>query len=282
MQTFDNDQLHYIAKGKVHQDILRNEINDALNDNAFNDNYIISSLPGLGKTYETMTAIKSLETQPLIIEGSSGIFAFVLDITTAAFIAGGKRQVVILDDCDVIFEDKNLNIAKKMFDGTRKLVYGKSANSLRALCSELQWEAVQHFKTDERAGFQVPLDNFTFITLTNRELATINEVENAKPGSKAHSRQVDLHAIRRRTKVKHINMEQEELWGYVANVVLNEHICENFKPKISIAEKEQILSWCFANWASVTERNLSLIEKMTKDMVKYPTSYLNIWKSEYL
>ena len=63
-------------------------------------------------------------------------------------------------------------------------------------------------------------------------------------------------------------MNSNELWGYVANIVLNHLICEKFMPNISNALKEQILIWAFTNWDKVTERNLSLVEKMTKDIVQ--------------
>ena len=67
----------------------------------------------------------------------------------------------------------------------------------------------------------------------------------------------------------------------MANIVLNEKICEKFKPAISIEEKIQLLEWLHARWDRVTERNLSLVEKLTKDMVRYPTAYKDIW-NKYL
>ena len=109
-----------------------------------------------------------------------------------------------------------------------------------------------------------------------------NEVENMDPTSGAAGKATDLYAIRRRTETKEIEMDSNELWGYVANVVLNGKICEKFMPKINAGYKNQILDWCFKNWDNVTERNLSLIEKMTKDIVRYPSDYLDIWNSNYL
>lgn len=282
MQTFDQDQLHYIAKGQIHQQVLRSQIQTALSNNPFKENFIISSLPGMGKSYETESAIMSLQTKPLVIQGSSGIFAFIIDVATAVYLSNGQHIVIVLDDCDVLFEDKNINIAKKMFDQTRKLIYGKAAKGLKSFCTDLQWAAVESFCSPDRAGFQVPLNNVTFIILTNRSLPTVNEVEATEAGSNKESKLTDLYAIRRRTQYKEISMNDDELWGYVANVVLNEKICEKFLPSITEQQKYQILTWCFNNWTNVTERNLSLIEKMTKDIVRYPTNYLDIWKSEYL
>ena len=77
-------------------------------------------------------------------------------------------------------------------------------------------------------------------------------------------------------------MDNKTLWGYVANVVLNEQICEKFKPQITLQEKQQVLTWLWPVWDKVVERNLSLVEKMTKDMVRYPSNYIDIWTNKYL
>ena len=51
IQHFDQDQLHYISKGAIHHQTLINRIDEALFNNPFNSNFVISSLPGLGKSY---------------------------------------------------------------------------------------------------------------------------------------------------------------------------------------------------------------------------------------
>ena len=69
-----------------------------------------------------------------------------------------------------------------------------------------------------------------------------------------------------------------ELWGYVADVVLNDKICEKFMPNIGLDHKHQILQWLYSKWTNgLTEKNLSIVEKMTKDIVLYPQDYLDIW-----
>lgn len=282
MQVFTQDQLHFIAKGKTKQDILKSTIHEALFNNQFNSNVVISSKPGLGKSFETEMALTTLSYAPLVFKGSANIAAFTIDVATAIYLANGKHLTIILDDCDMLFEDKNLNTAKKMFDDTRALKYNKNFRSLRGLCTDLQFEALESFSSPDKAGFSVPLNNATFLILTNRHFPTINEVEAAEAGSSKESKFTDLHAIRRRTEGETIEMDNNTLWGYVANVVLNEKICEKFKPQISQQEKEQILIWLFPIWDKVTERNLSLIEKMTKDMVRYPTNYIDIWTNKYV
>jgi len=283
MQVFDNDQLHLINKGQMHQSVLRNQISEALNNNPFNENYILSSLPGMGKSHETEQAIKCMTDAPLLIEGNAGMIALTVDIATHLYLSGGRRSTVVLDDCDVLFEDKNVNTTKKMFDQSRVLKYGKNwRRGFAGMTTELQWQALESFARDDRAGLEIPTDNITFLVLTNRYLHTINDVEGLDAGTKRHSVATDLHAIRRRVEYKSIEMTELELWGYVANVVINEQICEKFKPNISGAEKDQMMEWAYNRWDRVTERNLSLAEKMTKDMVRFPKNYKDIWAQNYL
>jgi hypothetical protein len=282
MQVFNKDQLHYIAKGQVHRITLRTQINEALNHNPFRENYVISSMPGLGKSFEMERALSTLSNPPLMFPGTASMPSFIIDVTTAVYLAKGQHLTVVLDDCDVIFEDANVNIAKKMFDDARILRYGKVAKGLYKFCTDLQIEAIESFIQPDSAGFTVPLNNVTFITLTNRHLPTVNEVDSMDPASAKHSKAKDLYAIRRRTEYKEIGMDNLELWGYVADVILNEKICEKFVPNITQGHKEQIATWMFTNWDKVTERNLSLAEKMTKDMVRYPNDYLDIWTTNYI
>jgi len=285
-QAFDQDQLHAIAKGKTKHDILKNTINEALFNNPFNSNFLLSSPPGLAKSYETEQALTRLQAQnthsePVIIQGSAGMTAFTIDIATAVYVSGGRPVTVVLDDCDMLFEDKNLNTTKKMFDDTRALKYNKNFRALRSLCTDLQFEALESFSSPDRAGFSVPLKTVTFLILTNRYFPTINDVESQEGGTRKEAKYTDLHAIRRRTEGETITMDTDTLWGYVANIVLNAKICEKFNPVVTPQEKIQILEWLHARWDRVTERNLSLVEKMTKDMVRYPAGYKDIW-TKYL
>ena len=266
----------------MHQTVLRSQINEALFNNPFNENYIISSLPGMGKSYETQAAIATMQNPPLLVEGSSSPTAFMIDYATAKYLSKGSRLTVVQDDCDMMFEDKNINTTKKMFDSTRAFKYNKNWRLLSSMCTDLQMEALASFSSDDKAGLSIPTDDTTFIILTNRYLHTVNDVNNLEEGSKKHSLATDLYSIRRRVEYKAIEMNDLELWGYVANVVLNEKICEKFNSNITDPEKHQMLTWMFSNWNKVTERNLSLAEKMTKDMIRYPQMYLNIWEQNYL
>jgi len=285
VQIFNKDQLHMISKGSIHRQTLRSQIDEALNNNQFKDNFIISSLPGLGKTYEMEQALTKMTSSPLLFNGDNGMFGYMIDIATAIFLNGGPQNplTVVNDDCDVLFDDKNINTTKKIFDNTRVLRYGKNYKSLKGLCSDTQWEAILSFADDNRAGLDIDVSNITFITLTNMHLNTVDEVEAQEDGSAKYNKYNARYSIRRRTEYKEIEMPMMELWGYVADVVLNEKICEKFMPNIAQANKEQILQWLHTKWDNgLTERNLSIVEKMTKQIVRYPNDYLDIWEQEYV
>ena len=285
IQVFDTDEHHHIKKGNVHRQTLRTQIDEALNNNQFKDNFIISSLPGLGKTYEMTESLKTVSGDPLVFTGDNGIFGYMIDLATAIYLNGGPQNslTVINDDCDVLFEDKNINTTKKMFDDTRVFKYGKNYKSIKPLCSDVQWEAILSFANEAKAGLEIDVSNVTFITLTNMHLNTVDEVDAQEDGSTKYSRYNARYAIRRRTQYKEIDMPIMELWGYVADVVLKEKICEKFMPAITDAHKIQILQFLQTHWKSgITERNLSIVEKMTKDIVRYPDNYKDIWKQEYV
>jgi len=284
MQKFTLDEQHLIKKGGTRQIQLVDLIDTALNDNQFNDNFIIGTIPGVGKTYTMSQALKTLPKDkiPLLIEGSAGLTMFTIEVATAVYLSGGKPIVVVLDDCDVLFEDKSLNTAKKMFDDTRELKYNKMAKGLKHFCSELQWEAIESFSSEESAGFSVDLSNVTFIILSNRQLADANLADEQKEGTPQYARFMDQYAIRRRTQYEHMNMTNEELWGYAAHITLNGNICEVLYPEITLEEKHDMLHFCRANWSNMTERNLSIIEKMTKILVRYPDTARDMWINKFV
>lgn len=278
-QVFTIDQVNLINKGAFHHNKLKNLVRAGMTSN---ENTIISSTPGLGKSYETEEFMKTMNNKPLFFSGTPSMPAFIVDIATAVYLSNNQPLFVVLDDCDLLFLDVNTNTTKKMFDQTKKLKYNKVTTGLKAFCNELQWEAIQHFTKPDRAGFEVPLDNVTVLILTNKHLPTINEVNALDTGSKRYSVQTDLHAIRRRVDYQEIGMNDDELWGYVAHITLNSNICQKILPNIQQSQIEQLLIWCRYNWANVTERNLSLIEKLTKEIKNYPNNYLDMWNINYV
>jgi len=285
-QIFDSEQMNKINKGKSMHLLLTQVIDEALNKNTFHENFCISSPPGMAKSYEANRAMNLLKDKPILFEGAASFPGFVIEFATAVYLhelSGNKNNLpVVLDDCDVLFEPKNANATKKMFDDSRKLSYTKLTTTLKSMCTDLQWEALQHYSNDEQVGFRIPTHNVTFLIITNRHLHTHNQVERLQEGESAHTKATELHAIRRRVNYEDINMDKDDLWGYIANVVWNKKICEQYIPKITRKQKLEILNWCELKWDKVTERNLSLVEKMTKDMVRFPKTYKDVWNNRYL
>lgn len=289
-QQFDSDQQAKIQKGASMHTMLVSSIHEALFNNTFNENFCISSAPGMAKTFEMQLAIKQLADKPLIFEGAASYAGFIIEFATAVYLhimqakeTGNTDPLrVVLDDCDVLFDKDNANATKKMFDSTKALIYTKPARNLMSMCTPLQKEALEYFSSPDKVGFRVPTDNVVFLIITNRHLHTHSEVARLQEGEAQHTKATELHAIRRRLNYEEINMQKQDIWGYVANIVLNNTICEKFMPDITEAQKMQILNWCELKWNKVTERNLSLIEKLTKDMVRFPDTYKDVWNNRYL
>jgi hypothetical protein len=240
----------------------------------------------MAKTYETQRALSNCTDIPLVFEGTASFPAFAIEFATAVYLheqSGNKNKLrVVLDDCDVLFEAKHTNATKKMFDQSRCLQYTKMVQQLKSMCTDLQWEAICRFSSEERVGFSVPTDNVTFLINTNRHLHTHNQVERLEEGSPLHTKATELHAIRRRVEYEEINLSKDDIWGYIANVVWNNTICEKHMPNITKEQKMEILEWCEKKWNKVTERNLSLVEKMTRDIVRFPDTYKDVWANRYL
>ena len=282
IQQFTSDQLHLINKGSTHRALLKGLIKEALAPTQFKENYIISSLPGLGKSYEMEQALKVAKNPPIVFNGATSFYTYFIDICTAKYLAKGQPMTVVNDDCDILFDDKTINVTKKMFDSAQVLKYGRNYTSLKGLCSEVQWEAIQHFADPNRAGIDLDVSDVTFVILTNMHLHDVDEVEAQEQGSPKYQKYNARYAIRRRGAYEEIEMPVKELWGYVADVVLNEKICEKFMPNTPLALKHQLLEWCYNKWdGNITERNLSVVEKMTKDVVRFPNNYLDIWEKKY-
>lgn len=280
-QTFNSKQIHYMNNGSTTQLELEDKVNEAFNHNIFNDNFIIASMPGLGKTHTMLTHYDP--DKHILIEGNSSPAEFFVKIATAVYLAQGVHITIILDDCDILFSEQFANTTKKMFDGTNALKYNKARKGLKSFCNDIQWEAIncEDFTDDMSVGFSVPLDNVTFIILSNRLLPTDNQVNALEEGTKKHTVATDLLAIRGRTEYGVIDMTRDDLWGYIAHIILTTDICEVVNPDITQADKEQICLWFWTNWRNVTERNLRLVEKLVKDMVRFPNNYLDIWDKRY-
>ena len=279
-------EIGYIEQGKREYDFFKADVEDALLNNTFSEHYILSSAPGYSKTYTTNQVAKQNDIPLIKFEGSLGLFAFCADVATVLMNAPDDDSKIhcLFDDCDSLFaKGDNLNTLKGMFDADRNVLkYGKQLGGQYNQLDDTQKEAIDNFRTDGKSGFEIPTDRLVFITLTNKWFPTSHDVENASDSKKDYYG--GLAAIRRRTQFKEVTFETGVDWGYCAHILLNSTLAEQWHPNITEDEKIEILRFTSPtnNWNKMTERNLSVFDKMVKDMVRFPDNYYDRWISQYI
>ncbi len=279
-------EIFYIEEGRKHYKFFKADVEDALCHNQFGDHYVFSSKPGTSKTWTTTEVAESLGISLLKFEGSLGLFSFCADVATTLLRApqDDSKIYCIFDDCDSLFsKGDNLNTIKGMFDQDRRsLTYRKQLNAQYAALDDVQKAAIDHFREEGRSGFNIPTDRFVFIILSNRSFPGSDEVESATDSQKDAKN--DLYAIRRRVQYKQLDLPNGIDWGYCAHIFINYKLAEKWMPEITEEQKIEILKFTSPtnNWSRIADRNLSLFDKMVKDMVRFPDNYYDRWISQYL
>jgi hypothetical protein len=280
------EEFFYLEEGKKKHAFFEADIEDALTNNVFGDHYIISSLPGTGKTETVKRKCQALNINMIKFEGSQGLFAFCADVATVLLNApqDDSKIYCLFDDNDSLFEKgDNLNTMKGLFDkGRNVLAYRRQLGSQYDRLDDTQKAAIDHFREDGRGGFSIPTDRFVFITLSNKPFPTTTECEKATESKREYYN--GLNAIRRRVQFVEMNFNSGVDWGYCAHVLLTSNLVERFYPEITDEEKLEILKFTSPtnNWNKLTERNLSVFEKMAKDMVRFSDNYYDRWITQYL
>ena len=293
-EQWGTDLARYIDDGASKYDFFVKDVEEAFTNNPFEQHYYFYSDPGYSKTFTTQATCNKFGIEAVKFDGSLGVFAFAADLAYTLIRApkDGSKIKAVFDDCDSIFERGDpINTVKGMFDPNRHtLSYGKAlTGAILSTLDEDQLEAIMSFKVPGKSGFTIPTDRFTFITLSNRPLASSLDIDNATESKKQTAR--DQNAIRRRVEYKDMSMAPETKWGYIAHVTLNSNLCEkavkDVRP-ITDGEKIEILDFVkpgvkgkIGAWDQVNERNLSLVEKMTRDMIRYPKEYKDKWSTDY-
>jgi len=283
LSSIEQDWIKY---GKTKYQFLQDKVEEALLNNPFDDHYLIYSEPGYSKTYTTQKVCSDNGVEAITLNGNLGLFAFAADLAYVLYNIedDGSKIKVVFDDCDSLFEKNNINVLKGMFDKNRNVLGWNKALTGAVLSSldEEQIEALLKFKIKGKSGFEIPTDRFTFITLTNKPLASSIDIDNASESKKQIRK--DENAIRRRVEYEDLTMENETAWGYCAWVLLTQPLIEKYIPNATPEQKLEMLNWTSPQnkWNRITDRNLSLFEKMAKDMVKYPKNYLDKWMSSYV
>jgi len=170
---------------------------------------------------------------------------------------------------------------KSALHGPKVFTYEKSLQSQWSNLSELQKEAIKYHQDDGKMGFQVPTSSMSFLIVSNIQLPTDDEVRKAREKSKSKSSLLaHKNAIRSRCMVQDFSLSNAELWGWIADVVLNTPCLDELE--LSVDQKQSILDFIWDNWESLTERSIRLIEKMAIIMQEYPDTFLSVWEIDFL
>jgi hypothetical protein len=193
-----------------------------------------------------------------------------------------EKVIVFCDDVDtLVATETSCNILKSALHGPKVFTYEKSLQSQWSNLSELQREAIKHHQEDGKMGFQVPTSAMSFLIVSNIQLPTDDEVRLAREKNKSKSSLLaHKNAIRSRCMVQDFSLTNAELWGWIADVVLNTDCLIHFE--LTEFDKNDILDFLWDNWELLTERSIRLIEKMAIIKKEYPENYRTVWEIDFL
>ena len=243
----------------------------------------VFGFPGIGKSYEITKHLNESGTRYLMVTGNVSMFAFGVQLAVINFSNPlQERLIVFCDDVDTLVStEASCNQLKSALHGPKLFTYEKSLQSQWSNLSELQREAIKYHQEDGKMGFQVPTASMSFILVSNIQLPTDDEVRLAREKSKGKaSLLAHKNAIRSRCMVQDFSLTNAELWGWIADVILNTECLNQFN--MTDEEKLVILNFLWDNWESLTERSIRLIEKMAIIKNEYPDSYEIVWGIDFL
>lgn len=279
MILISETQQLYIQQGKLNRSRLRSAIQRAVDRTTKRDFYIFSP-PGLGKTYTVEKVFEEQGIVPVRIEGNTSLFGFTVDMAMIAYNRDPNQHLYLfIDDCDnLLLHQDSVNTLKIALQ-KGVLNYNKALTAQYNQLEEFQQQCVDHFRISGRNGLSVPIDNMTIIWCSNYKLADQKDVNECTSDSKKQ-KYIDEEALRRRLNARDYHVQGEELWGWIADCILNET-----PPSMAQAQRlelEQILTWMYNNWKNLKEHNISFAEKLYEEMVLDPDSYLTAWEYDYL
>ena len=243
----------------------------------------VFGFPGIGKSYEITKHLNESGTRYLMVTGNVSMFAFGVQLAVINFSnPSQERLIVFCDDVDTLVStEASCNQLKSALHGPKLFTYEKSLQSQWSNLSELQREAIKYHQEDGKMGFQVPTSSMSFLLVSNIQLPTDDEVRLAREKSKGKaSLLAHKNAIRSRCMVQDFSLTNAELWGWIADVILNTECLNQFN--MTDEEKLVILNFLWDNWESLTERSIRLIEKMAIIKNEYPDSYEIVWGIDFL
>ena len=239
----------------------------------------ISGPSGVGKTYNVTKTLREQGLRFFEMTGNASIFGFMGNLLYLHSIKpNGEKLVIFLDDCDFLFEPKNINILKNLTatdPADRKFQYSKSVNEKQF--TDEQQHVLPNYLNEGTHGLTIPCDEFIFVIASNMHLFDETEYDGL---SKADQKKADHHlAIRGRMKMYDFNLTKDEKWGWLYDVAMNDGA-------LDMLDKEQdklfLLDWMWSNWDNMKETSIRTIEKMAEDMMEDPEDFKEYWELDYL
>lgn len=230
--------------------------------------YYIFGPSGIGKTYHMENELKKSGVPYYIISGNISMWSFAVELAVIKAAHRDEKVVILVDDCDELLKDgQSVNQLKELLDkGT--FSYNKKPQ-MHLLTSGLQEECVKMFMSDDKMGFHIPCQNFTFVITSNFQLPYDSTTEQMleKNGGLMTPRisyMNHLTAIRGRMVTKDISLEWFEKWGTIAEVLVNDGGCHF----ISTQQRIYLLDWMWNNWSEMKETSIRTAEKMAEVLVE--------------
>ena len=282
---FSPKQIAAIESGKMKRErmkLLVLNVTTIHQKEKYSSLYIYSP-PGLGKTHTVKEYLEISDIEWYTVTGNTSLFAFGIQLAVIQYLNPDRNEIIIhVDDCDEIFKnEQNCNTMKRLLDAEKKFVYEKSLTSQWPSLTDLQREAITHFGEEGKMGFVVPTSNIRFIFTSNFQLPNQDEVNEAR--KKGRSKAVLMShrlAIRDRCKVADFDLDANDHWGWLSDVVLRTNCLEELE--LSLIEAISILRFLWDNWSYLNERSVRLVEKMAATMRNFPETYTTVWEIDHL
>jgi len=298
MLNFSQEQNYFLQQGagmrqsmidtivETVEAALKPPVNDY--DEWYSD-AIISGTAGIGKTHNAIKQLNAKGIHPIVIKGnqsianlSGALMAYHYRFVNRPNPQPGEKLVLVFDDCDSLFETRDsINVLKGMTGKPGQRVFQHNVQVNKHQYSDFVQSIIDNYApADGSSGIHVPCDDIVFIFTTNFPIPTEREAKEYMAKKKAATPQankkMDLAAIRRRfAPTPSYVLSKKVNWGWIAEVGLNDGGLDILPDQQS---KIIVLDWMWNNWDELNESNISTMEKMAIQMLRFPDSYRDRWE----
>jgi hypothetical protein len=241
--------------------------------------YYIYSKPGLGKTHTITEALNDSKHYVYHMSAAESMFIFGIHLAVLNYnVPKSQTIMVVLDDAEnLLGTTENINIFKNMLDGSRSYKYSKKLDSiLSSMPDEIQEAVSAHTKSNE-IGFTVPTSRFCFVFTSNIKLPEYADLNRRMSAAKT-TRTMHLLAIRDRVRPVEFDLNEMEIWGWIADTVLTEKVCSETPEEVVL----EALNFTYENWDSLKTKSIRLIQQMCDEYKQHPDNYKTIWEMDYI